>query len=85
MPSRQAAWLRIEEWKCIDQNLSFSSGFIMFISNILLSVLSYSLFLMQQTQLRAIVVKCDGSVYEVGEDVPTGSDSDPNLSKGFKC
>ena len=40
-----------------------------------------SRFLMQQTQLRVIVVKCDGSVYEV--DVPTGSDSDPNLSKGF--
>ena len=38
---------------------------------------------MQQTQLRATVVKCDGSVYEVDVDVPTGSDSDPNLSKGF--
>ena len=76
----QAAWLRIEEWKCIYQNFSFSSDFL---STILLSFLSYSLFLMQQTQLRAIVVKCDGSVYKVYVDVPTGSDSDPNLSKGF--
>ena len=80
VPSRQAAWLRIEEWKCVGKNLSFSSGFL---STILLSFLSYSLFLMQQTQLRAIVVKCDGSVYEVDVDVPTGSDSDPNFSKGF--
>ena len=39
---------------------------------------------MQQTQLRDIVGKCDGSVYEVDVDVPSGSDSDPNLSKGFK-
>ena len=78
--SRQAAWLRIEEWKCIYQNFSFSFDFL---STILLSFLSYSLFLMQQTQLRAIVVKCDDSVYEVDVDVPTGSDSDPNLSKRF--
>ena len=34
----------------------------------LLSFLSYSLFLMQQTP-RAIVVKCDGSVYDVDVDV----------------
>ena len=80
VPSRQAVWLRIEEWKRIDQNFSFSSDFI---STILLSFLSYSLFLLQQTQLRAIVVKCDGSVYEVDVDVPTGSDSDPNPSNGF--
>ena len=64
VPSRQAAWLRIEEWKCIGQNYSFSSGFL---STMLLSFLSYSLFLMQQTP-RAIVVKCDGSVYDVDVD-----------------
>ena len=64
VPSRQAAWLRIEEWKCIGQNYSFSSGFL---STMLLSFLSYSLFLMQQTPppRRAIVVKCDSSVYDV--------------------
>ena len=32
---------------------------------------------------RAIEVKCDGSVFEVDVDVPTGAGSDPNLSKGF--
>ena len=34
----------------------------------LLTFLSFSLFLMQQTP-RAIVVKCDGSVYDVDVDV----------------
>ena len=39
--------------KCMCQNYSFSSGFL---STILLSFLSYSVFL-------AIVVKCAGSAY----------------------
>ena len=40
---------------------TFFSGFL---STMLLTFLSFSLFLMQQTP-RAIVVKCDGSVYDV--------------------
>ena len=39
-----------------------------FLSTMLLTFLSFSLFLMQQTP-RAIVVKCDGSVYDVDVDV----------------
>ena len=70
----------LKSGNALTKNFSFSSGFL---STILLSFLSYSLFLLQQTQLRAIVVKCDGSVYEVDVDVPAGSDSDPNLSNGF--
>ena len=38
-----------------------------FLSTMLLTFLSFSLFLMQQTP-RAIVVKCDGSVYDVDVD-----------------
>ena len=44
--------------------LHFFSGFL---STMLLTFLSFSLFLMQQTP-RAIVVKCDGSVYDVDVD-----------------
>ena len=41
------------------------SGFLL---TMLLTFLSFSLFLMQQTP-RAIVVKCDGSVYDVDVEV----------------
>ena len=40
----------------------------------------YSLFLMQQTP-RAIVVKCDGSVYDVDVDVVIGSNAGNTFSK----
>ena len=61
VPSGKAVWLRIEEWNMHWPKLHFFSGFL---STMLLTFLSFSLFLMQQTP-RAIVVKCDGSVYDV--------------------
>ena len=39
-----------------------------FLSTMLLTFLSFSLFLMQQTP-RATVVKCDGSVYDVDVEI----------------
>ena len=66
VPSGKAVWLRIEEWNMHWPKLHFVfSGFL---STMLLTFLSFSLFLMQQTP-RAIVVKCDGSVYDVDVDV----------------
>ena len=65
VPSGKAVWLRIEEWNMHWPKLHFFSGFL---STMLLTFLSFSLFLMQQTP-RAIVVKCDGSVYDVDVDV----------------
>ena len=50
------------ESACIGQNYSFSG----FLSTMLLTFLSISLFLMQQAP-RAKVVKCDGSVYDVND------------------
>ena len=64
VPSGKAVWLRIEEWNMHWPKLHFFSGFL---STMLLTFLSFSLFLMQQTP-RAIVVKCDGSVYDVDVD-----------------
>ena len=60
VPSGKAVWLRIEEWNMHWPKLHFSG----FLSTMLLTFLSFSLFLMQQIP-RAIVVKCDGSVYDV--------------------
>ena len=54
----------IEEWNMHWPKLHFFSGFL---STMLLTFLSFSLFLMQQTP-RAIVVNCDGSVYDVDVD-----------------
>ena len=64
VPSGKAVWLRIEEWNMHWPKLHFFSGFL---STKLLTFLSFSLFLMQKTPC-TIVVKCDGSVYDVDVD-----------------
>ena len=61
VPSGKAVWLKMEEWNMHWPKIHFFSGNL---STMLLTFLSFSLFLMQQTP-RAIVVKCDGSVYDV--------------------
>ena len=52
----------------MEHALAKTTLFSGFLSTMLLTFLSFSLFLMQQTP-RAIVVKCDGSVYDVDVDV----------------
>ena len=51
----------------MEHALAKTTLFSGFLSTMLLTFLSFSLFLMQQTP-RAIVVKCDGSVYNVDVD-----------------
>ena len=63
VPSGKAVWLRIEEWKMHWPN-SFFWLSINYASNFPI-ILSFS----NAANPRAIVVKCDGSVYDV--DVPT--------------
>ena len=48
----------------MENALAKTTLFSGFLSTMLLTFLSFSLFLMQQTP-RAIEVKCDGSVYDV--------------------
>ena len=55
-------------WYRCEHALAKTALFSGFLSTMLLTFLSFSLFLMQQTP-RAIVVKCDGSVYDVDVDV----------------
>ena len=52
----------------MEHALAKTTLFSGFLSTMLLTFLSFSLFLMQQTPC-AIVVKCDGSVYDVNVDV----------------
>ena len=55
------------EYRRVEHALAKTTLFSGFLSTMLLTFLSFSLFLMQQTP-RAIVVKCDGSVYDVDVD-----------------
>ena len=50
----------------MEHALAKTSLFSSFLSTILLTFRSYSLILMQQNP-RAIVVKCDGSLYELDD------------------
>ena len=61
VPSGKAVWLRIEEWNMHWPKLHF---FFWLSISYAPTFLSFSLFLMQLTP-RAIVVKCDGRVYDV--------------------